>query len=56
VIAQVGALLKSKQEDNPLARVAVRKMILAGSSASAGVVVNYMPAHMIWRLADMQPV
>ena len=56
VIAQVGALLKSKQEDNPLARVAVRKMILAGSSASAGVVVNYMPAHMIWRLAGMQPV
>ena len=56
VIAQVGALLKSKQNDNPLAALAVRKMILAGSSASAGVVVNYMPAHMTWRLADMKPI
>jgi len=56
VIAQVGALLKSKQSDNPLAGLAPRKMILAGSSASAGVVVNYMPAHMTWRLADMKPV
>src|SRR4029453_6522658 len=55
VIAQVGALLKSKQSDNPLTALAVRKMILAGSSASAGVVVNYMPAHMTWRLADMKP-
>ena len=56
VIAQVGALLKSKQNDNPLAGLAVRKMILAGSSASAGVVVNYMTAHMTWRLADMKPI
>jgi hypothetical protein len=56
VIAQVGALLKSKQNDNPLAGLPVRKMILAGSSASAGVVVTYMPAHMAWRLADMKPI
>jgi hypothetical protein len=56
VIAQVGALLKSKQNDNPLAGLPVRKMILAGSSASAGVVVTYMPAHMTWRLADMKPI
>jgi len=56
VIAQVGALLKSKQSDNPLAGLAVRKMILAGSSASAAVVINYMPAHMSWRLGDMKPI
>jgi hypothetical protein len=56
VIAQAGALLKSRQTDNPLAGLAVRKMILAGSSASAGVVVNYMPAHMTYRLADMKPI
>src|SRR5688572_1037552 len=56
IIAQVGALLKSKQNDNPLAGLAVRKMILAGSSASAAVVVNYMPAHMTYRLADMKPI
>ena len=56
VLAQVGALLKSKQADNPLAGLAVRKMILAGSSASAAVVVSYMPAHMTYRLADMKPI
>src|SRR5688572_87044 len=56
IIAQVGALLKSKQNDSPLAGLAVRKMVLAGSSASAGVVVNYMPANMMYRLADMKPI
>jgi hypothetical protein len=56
ILAQVGALLKSKQADNPLAGLPVRKMILAGSSASAGVVVNYMPAHMVSRLSDMKPI
>src|SRR4029077_5499602 len=56
IIAQVGALIKSKDKGNPLAGVTVRKMILTGSSASAGVVVNYLPAHMVQRLADMKPI
>lgn len=56
IIAQVGALMKSKQKDNPLAALTVRKMILTGSSASAGVVVNYLPTHMVMRLADMKPI
>src|SRR2546425_5389693 len=55
IIAQVGALIKSKEKDNPLAGLAVRKMILTGSSASAGVVVNYLPAHMVHRLSDKKP-
>src|SRR4029078_5665940 len=54
IIAQVGALIKSKGKDNPLAGLTVRKMILTGSSASAGVVVNYLPAHMVQRLSDMK--
>ena len=56
IIAQVGALMKSKRPDNPLAGLPIRKMILAGSSASAAVVVNYLPAHMVQRLADMKPI
>jgi hypothetical protein len=56
IIAQVGALLKSKRADNPLAGLPIRKMILTGSSASAGVVVNYLPTHMVQRLADMSPI
>jgi hypothetical protein len=56
IIAQVGALIKSKRPDNPLAGLNVRKMILTGSSASAGVVVNYLPTHMVQRLSDMKPI
>jgi len=56
IIAQVGALMKSKDKSNPLAGVTIRKMILTGSSASAGVVVNYLPAHMGLRLAGMKPI
>jgi hypothetical protein len=56
IIAQVGALIKSKQANNPLAGLNVRKMILTGSSASAGVMVNYLPTHMVQRLSDMKPI
>jgi hypothetical protein len=56
ILAQVGALLKSRQIDNPLAGLSVRKMVLAGSSASAGVAVNYMSAHGVYRLTDMKPI
>jgi len=56
IIAQVGALMKSRRADNPLAGLPIRKMILAGSSASAGVVVNYLPVHMVQRLSDLKPI
>ena len=57
ILAQVGALIKSDRKDNPLSGLAVRKMILAGSSASAGVAQNYLTnAHMAQRLADMKPI
>ena len=56
IIAQVGALIKSARSDNPLAGLPIRKMILTGSSASAAVVVNYLPTHMVQRLADMKPI
>ena len=54
ILAQVGALMKSKE--SPIAANRIRKMILAGTSASAAVVVNYLPAHTVLRLADMRPV
>ena len=56
ILAQVGALLRSKQPSNPLTGLSVRKMILAGTSASAGVLINYLPAHMVYRLGDMKPI
>jgi len=56
ILAQVGALMKSKQPGNPLASLPVRNMILAGTSASAAVLVNYLPAHMVLRLSDMKSI
>jgi len=57
ILAQVGALIKSDHKDNPLNGLAVRKVILAGSSASAAVAQNYLSnAHMAQRLADMKPI
>lgn len=56
ILAQVGALVRSNQPGNPLAGLPLRKMILAGTSASAGVLVNYLPAHMVYRLPDMKPI
>ena len=56
IVAQVGALLKSDHADNPLKGLSIRKMILAGSSASAAVVVSYMTAHPVYRLAGMKPI
>ncbi len=56
ILAQVGALMKSSERGSPLAGLPLRKMILAGSSASAGALINYLPAHMVYRLADMKPI
>ena len=31
-------------------------MILAGTSATAGTLINYLPAHMVYRTPDMQRI
>lgn len=57
ILAQVGALVRSTRTDNPLnGLIRVRKVILAGTSASAGVLINYLPAHMIYRMGDRKPI
>ena len=56
ILAQVGALIKSREPGNPLAGLPIRKMILAGTSASAAVLINYLPAHIVYRLPDMSPI
>ena len=57
ILAQVGALIKSDHQDNPFLGLPLRKMILAGSSASAAVAQNYLTnAHMAQRLAGMKPI
>jgi hypothetical protein len=53
ILAQVGALIKSPT--GPLG-LPVRKAVLAGSSMSAGVLVNYLPAHARYRTPEMQHI
>jgi hypothetical protein len=54
ILAQVGALIKSKQ--GPMAGLAVRKVVLSGTSATAGTLIQYLPAHMVFRTPDMQRI
>ena len=54
ILAQVGALLKSAS--GPLAGLTVRKMVLAGTSMSSGTLINYLPAHKVYRTPQMQHI
>jgi hypothetical protein len=54
ILAQAGALIKSSQ--GPLAGLAVRKMVLFGTSASSFVLTNYLPAHLVYRTPDMKQI
>jgi hypothetical protein len=56
ILAQVGALVRSNPRNGPLEGLPLRRMILMGTSASAGILTGYLPAHMVLRLADMKPI
>jgi hypothetical protein len=56
ILAQVGALIKKNPKDGPLEGLPLRKMTLMGTSQSAGTVTAYLPAHVVYRLADMKPI
>jgi len=56
IIAQVGALLKSNGASSPLAGMRVRRMLLMGTSQSAGTLRAYLPAHAAWRMPDGKPI
>ena len=56
IIAQVGALVKSKDPNSPFAGLTVKKMVLGGTSATAGTLIAYLPFHMVFRTPDMQRI
>lgn len=56
ILAQVGSLIKEGGANSPLAGLPVRKMILAGTSATSAVLVRYLPAHMVYRTPGMQQI
>jgi hypothetical protein len=52
ILAQIGALVRS----GTLVGGSVRKMVLGGTSMTAGVLINYLPAHMVYRTPQMQRI
>jgi hypothetical protein len=56
VLAQVGALLKRKPSGAAFGNLAPRKIVMAGTSATAGILINYLPGHMVFRTPDMQRI
>ena len=53
IIAQVGALVRSSK--GPLARARAQDG-LGGTSMSAGTLINYLPAHMVFRTPEMNRI
>jgi hypothetical protein len=53
IIAQIAALMRSSK--SPLAGP-VRKMVMGGTSMSAGTLINYLPAHMVFRTPEMSRI
>ncbi len=51
ILAQAGALIKS--DKSPIAGMGLRKMVLWGTSASSGILVNYLPTHKVMKQADL---
>ncbi|MGD8809563.1 MAG: alpha/beta hydrolase domain-containing protein [Gammaproteobacteria bacterium] len=53
LLASLGAWVRSA--DGPLGS-RIRRMVLAGTSMSAGTLIDYLPAHMSYRTPDMQHI
>src|SRR5262245_63629325 len=53
ILAQVGSLVRSGAA---LGGRPVRKMVLSGTSMTAGVLINYLPAHMVYRTPKMEGI
>jgi len=55
ILAQVGAAVR-EGSNSPLAGLTIRKMVLGGTSATAAILINYLPAHMVYRTPAMRHV
>jgi hypothetical protein len=53
ILAQAGALVKS---GSPLGGAVPRKIVLAGTSQTAGILIAYLPAHVVYRTPQMQRI
>src|SRR5688572_17949310 len=53
ILAQAGALIKS---GSPLGGAVPRKMVLAGTSQTAGILINHLPGHVDYRTPKMERI
>jgi len=56
ILAQAGALIKQKKTGTPFAGLQIRKMVLLGTSATAAILMAYLPAHMVFRTPEMERI
>jgi hypothetical protein len=56
ILAQAGALIKQTKIGTPFAGLQIRKMVLLGTSATAAILMAYLPAHMVYRTQDMKGI
>jgi hypothetical protein len=56
VLAQVGSMIKRKPSGPAFGNLAPRKIVMAGTSATAAILINYLPGHMVFRTPDMQRI
>jgi hypothetical protein len=56
ILAQAGALIKQTKTGTPFAGLQIRKMVLLGTSATAAILMAYLPAHMVFRTRDMKGI
>jgi hypothetical protein len=54
ILAQAGALIRDRS--SPISNLKLRKMVLWGTSASSGMVVNYFPTHRSLKRADLSNI
>jgi hypothetical protein len=52
ILAQIGSLVR----EGKILGGPVRRMVLSGTSMTAGVLINYLPAHMVYRTPQMQRI
>src|SRR5215468_2829797 len=55
-VCLIRALIKQTKTGTPFAGLQIRKMVLLGTSATAAILMAYLPAHMVFRTPDMKGI
>src|SRR5262249_41114783 len=56
ILAQARTLVKQTKTSTPFASLQIRKMILLRTSATAAILMAYLPTHIMFRTPDMKGI